>query len=716
MSLNYPGGFITKNPVTPNVYTASGMWSLDQAMQNTKNASWPGGPETNFKYVTSLLHGDGINNANNNVFLDSSSNNFAITRYGNTTQGSFSPYSPVGVNWSGFFPGSSGTNFITLSADASLGLGTGQFCIDVWVFEQNTSSGSGYGISTIMTQGNNNNNTFWGWYINSSTRTMYWGFTGSGVSTSSSYPVPKNKWTHLAVSRDASNIERIFVDGVLINQRTNTSNYNGVSSYQTLIGCWNDTNYPGAYGISSNCYVFNGYMNNLRMTIGSIPPEYQTTSTTIGATIFTPPYTVNVTSDTKLLAFQNNYLKDNSSYNRTLSVTGSNYISKFSPNTTKAGYDPSTISGSLYFDGSGDYLSLPSDNAWAIGSTATIEGWFYVLSWGGNLRLFCVVNDTTHLDAYIDGYGRLGIHGGNILTSASVPLNCWTHIAIVYNAGSVTIYFNGILQSVTGTTTGYNVSSTGTLYIGQFYQGSYNYNGYICDFRILKGTALYTSTFTPPIAKLPPIANTQLLLSGTNSGIIDNSGMIDLETVGGVKITTSNLKYGTGCLSFDGSSYINIPYNSLNYFADGDFTIEMWTYTTSTQSACTYDFWVGTTYVIGQYQIYYSSNVPVFYIAYGSSSYYTLTSSITLTNNTWNHVALVRSGSTIYFYINGIQSTNTLSYSGVVGITSYNGSIGRQTVTNNNYFTGLIDDLRITKGLARYTNNFTVPTGPHPNK
>jgi hypothetical protein len=60
--------------------------------------------DSKFNYVTMLLHGNGTNGAQNNTFLDSSTNNFSITRNGNTTQGTFTPY---GANWSNYFDGSS---------------------------------------------------------------------------------------------------------------------------------------------------------------------------------------------------------------------------------------------------------------------------------------------------------------------------------------------------------------------------------------------------------------------------------------------------------------------------------------------------------------------------------------------------------------------------------------------------------------------------------
>ena len=63
----------------------------------SKTDSVSGVADAQFNYVAMLLHGDGTNGAQNNTFLDSSTNNFSITRNGNTTQGSFSPY---GSNWS----------------------------------------------------------------------------------------------------------------------------------------------------------------------------------------------------------------------------------------------------------------------------------------------------------------------------------------------------------------------------------------------------------------------------------------------------------------------------------------------------------------------------------------------------------------------------------------------------------------------------------------
>ena len=78
-----------------------------------------------FNYVTALLHGDGTNGAQNNTFVDSSSNAFTITRNGYATQGSFSPY---GTLWSNYFDGS--TSYLTWTSGSSVAFGSGNFTVE----------------------------------------------------------------------------------------------------------------------------------------------------------------------------------------------------------------------------------------------------------------------------------------------------------------------------------------------------------------------------------------------------------------------------------------------------------------------------------------------------------------------------------------------------------------------------------------------------------
>ena len=91
-----------------------------------------GEKDPDFNQTVLLLHGDGTNGAQNNTFLDSSTNNFTITRNGNTTQGTFSPFSLSDGYWSNFFDGTN--DRLTIADNVVLRPGTGNFTIEAWVY------------------------------------------------------------------------------------------------------------------------------------------------------------------------------------------------------------------------------------------------------------------------------------------------------------------------------------------------------------------------------------------------------------------------------------------------------------------------------------------------------------------------------------------------------------------------------------------------------
>jgi ribosomal protein S11 len=142
-----------------------------------------------------------------------------------------------------------------------------------------------------------------------------------------------------------------------------------------------------------------------------------------------------------------------------------------------------------------------------------------------------------------------------------------------------------------------------------------------------------------------------------------------------------------------------------NFTFAGDFTVEAWVYYTSASSGDTSLYVTsqdGSSYFAlnismtsGNYNIYLNSGATA--IAHG------------ITANTWTHVAMTISGTTIKIYINGTLNTTSATYTGVaaagLNTTDLVGLEGSGT-----YFTGYLNDLRITKGVARYTSTFTPPT------
>jgi hypothetical protein len=138
------------------------------------------------------------------------------------------------------------------------------------------------------------------------------------------------------------------------------------------------------------------------------------------------------------------------------------------------------------FNGSSNYLTVGASSNWAFGQNGTIEQLVYLSGSSGNNRLWCVTNDTSSLDAYLNGTGyTLYFHGNTVGTTAAIPTNQWCHIVVTYTAGVFAVYFNAVSQSLSGTTTGYNITNGGTLYVGQYSGGgSYYLNGKIPTMRV----------------------------------------------------------------------------------------------------------------------------------------------------------------------------------------------------------------------------------------
>jgi hypothetical protein len=673
MSKQYPGGIISKTPVTPSgPYsndTASGIWTLDQQAYWQKLGQWPNANnppvDPQFNYVTMLLHGDGTNGAQNNTFLDSSSNTFSITRNGNTTQGSFSPY---GSNWSNYSTGDAGSGSGTYLTTPSVSL-SGDFTVEMWVFfdsasEYNRPFGLGNGSAS------DGGYIFNGGYLNAKMGSVSYS-GGSGVVG----------WNHIAFSR-ASGALKIFLNGTQIASGSDSTTIAGAVSIGSYVA--SGTRY---FGTSQ-------YISNLRIVNG----------TALYTTTFTPPTaSLTAVSGTLLLTCQSNRFVDNSASPLTITVNGTPSVQRFNPFGTATAYSTAVIGGSGYFDGSGDYLSCGSQSAYAFGTgDFTLNAWFYLTA----APTYMSIADTRSSGwaLAIDASRAIYLYSdavGFVVTSAvgAVPLNAWTYVTVTRVSGTMTLYLNAV--SINSASNSTNFSNT-TLAVGANPSGGEPFFGYICDFQAIKGTG---TTPTLPTAPLTNVTNTSLLLNYTNGAIFDNAMMGDLETVGSAQILTSVKKYGTGSIYFDGSnSYLVTLGQPIYSFGTGDFTIECWLNITSFNGGVVFDFRPNG--VNGDYiTVYLNGSALEFYA--GSTGRIT---SGTLTTATWFHFALCRSGSSTKMFINGTQagSTYTASVSYTVGTKL---GIGTSSFAlASSLLDGYIDDLRITKGYARYTANFTPPT------
>jgi hypothetical protein len=300
---------------------------------------------------------------------------------------------------------------------------------------------------------------------------------------------------------------------------------------------------------------------------------------------------------------------------------------------------------------------------------------------------------------------------GFILTGITIVLNTWNHVAFTRSGATQYLFLNGVLVSSTATARTYSDTNLGVGGVA-WTTGEY-WTGYLSNVRLIKGTCLYTTTFTPPTAPLTAIANTSLLLNYTNAGIIDNTMINTLETVGNAQISTAQNKFGSGSMSFDGvGDYLITQPNTAFTFGTGDFTIECWVYLTNSSATTQTIMGVDLSGSTNSIQIWYNNGSTPNKISFNVYGNPRFDSSSTVSINNWMHLAFTRSSGTFKMFINGVQeATGSLS-------TNFPNNVfvvGRGYISaNQEYFYGYIDDLRVTKGYARYTSNFTPPTSAFP--
>jgi hypothetical protein len=674
------------------------VWTLDQMNYWLKQGLWPIAgniaPDPYFEYVTMLLPGNGTNGAQNNTFLDSSTNNFTITRNGNTTQGTFSPF---GSNWSN--SSFSGSAYLTYNPGATAAFGTGDFTVEAWVFATEALS-SGDNPYICDTRGGGGAWSFsWNWTGSANPWQLAWA-NSSALQSSTSMPL--NTWNHCAYVRSGTT-GTLYLNGVSIGTWTDSYNYSSSVTSITI---------GRRFTTTGQTQWLPGYLSNLRIVKG--------TAVYTGA--FTPPTSpLTAITNTVLLTCQSNRFIDNSSNAFAITVNGSPSVQRFSPFNPTAPYAAGTDGGSGYFDGSGDSLttsSLPSFNGdfdiefWVY-STA-ISTPFYLYRSGDAYPLVSIqVSFSSALRADVSTDGATS----TTLTHQSTAVaGQWNHVALTRSGTTVRLFLNGVVSSSTITVSGAISTTSAVTYLGT---GAALLTGYLSNLRVVQGSAVYTSSFTPPSSPVTAITNTSLLLNFTNAGIIDNAEMNNLETVGNAQISTAQSKFGGASMYFDGSGdALALPANINLAMGSGDFTIEMWVYAALASNSTTVGgswprfFTLGTAQGSGNINSYVASGATVYIDIDGAGGPLSFTAS-TLLNSTWNHYAITRSGTTLKAFVNGTQvasSTASNNLNLAATTQSWIGAISSSAGT----FNGYIDDLRITKGVARYTANFTAPTAAFP--
>ena len=467
----------------------------------------------------------------------------------------------------------------------------------------------------------------------------------------------------------------------------------------------------------------------------------------------------NTTVNTSLLVCQSTSsgsytaaFVDNSSYAQVINPVGyiPNVSRVASPTLPYPGYFSTTFAA-------GALTTSVTSAGFAFGTgDFTVEGWIYptslvsgagiIGSWTGtaatsNWIVTMGVTNTSALRLITCNAGTT-INAAVESSAGALVVNVWQHIAVVRISGSISMYVNGVrvYGPVANTT---NFSVTQTCQMGAVNTLAPFFVGSMSNMRVTKGTGIYTGNFTP---QLTPLANT-VSTTATNTvnvatAVAGTSGVqllacryrtltpeysingFTLNTGGTAPTVNANtvpqyIPTDNNLLSIlqqpktndVGPNFLTIPGNANFNLGTGAFTIEGWFNPTAYSVAPN---------LIASYPTN-GTGVGSWKLGLTASGFLTLnydgatavtTTTQALVAGVWSHVAVTRSATGVYaFYVNGVAATGTVTSQLQFGNTAAALWVGSQEYTGPTAtFTGLSNNIRITRGIAVYTGAFTPPS------
>ena len=631
------------------------------------------------------------------------------------------------------------TNFNT----ANYQLGTGDFCIEWWMYPTDTNKG------TIINIDDNNSAGRLTIFFNQTSFANRI-FVGVGSSATQVYcdttTVSYYQWTHIALVRIGTNM-RMFFNGVAGGTVTNSTNFTCTAG-RVFWGC---SSIPAA--VANDPY--NGLISNFRITKGNgvytgaftVPDGPLQTTQSAGTNI----NAITGSQCTVLMTKRPYFANELQLSNVTVFVRGNTVSTQLSPrivskipfvNQTFGSLTPSVgipWSGASFAGN----MSATSTNGVRMQTTGTIPAY-------GSATLFtwtwwAYLNDDTSTSTiwmYTDGaisyvniqsptagFMSAAILGTNMTTLNTIASKYltgqWVHFALVRSSSTlIRLFING--QSCFQRTTSANMASTnpdwnnGEVILSR---------AKICNFSAITGVAVYTADFVPPTAPVANPAGLQWRLDPDPIGTIDWSQKQDYLFASSdlSQLSTAQTKFGTTSLRLAGG--INDPLvtrgvtqNNQNLrFLKGPFTVEFWLWIDSAASGAQ----KGILQIGDASAGFGGGGLALEQSSANALTVYRAGSGIAgtagkLVPSSWIHIAVVRevpagAGIGTQFmrvYINGIldsalNTNDTTNYTG--GYLTIGGAINS---TQN--ISGYMSDLRVSS-VAVYTANFAVPTAAFPN-
>jgi hypothetical protein len=684
---------------------------------------------TNFTPVTSGLTSDSntmLLTLNSSVIFDNSSkvnsytnSNISMTRFSPFTTRSKYTYN----NYSAFYGSNASLGINSLS---SIELSGSDFTVEFWA--KNIAHSAQNGPVIVIGDSGSANTRFFKTDFGPVSCNIFMGAGASALLNQNFLDTPNGSWKHYAFTRRGNTISA-FV--------------NGVSAFGAAIGNpvtsvgkrWSVGNF-----ITSTSNGMRGYLSNVRVVSGQAiytgdftPSTSPLLSSSIGST--GSGVAASLSGQVVLLMHNTELAEDKSSLNSIVTLYGAVPIivrdSPFSNNETLSAFDytatytQSAHGGSGYFNGTNDFLRVQPSTDFSFGTgDFTIECWYYPTATKKYPTAFEVGNHGTAggFAAFMQNNTALTptVYSGAFTSPTNtkeIRLNSWNHIVWQRTSGNLKIFVNGIgsdnavfstnLTQSASASVGYAGSQLGAAAAADYYS-----NGYISDVRVVKGTALYASNFTPPTQPLSAATNTKLLLNTNNGSVLDTNTESNIVLSGGASSTASMAKYGGRSIQLNGTNqfFFRPETESVIITTGIPYTFEGWFYPTTTSYLSARVLFSKRTATANQinYAVYADATTGNLCFQTGSSIFKS-TSALTL--SAWNHVAMVYDGGRVYLYKDG---TRVISTSALAAVTNNAGSslyFGYDFETKGNFFEGYIDEIRATKGLIRYGGEtFTVPS------
>lgn len=621
--------------------------------------------------------------------------------------------SPSTRTCSTYFNGA--VNRLTAPASAAFDLSGGNYSIDMWIFPTWLPINQNIRLFQVGTN-NTANSAALEINVNASIGSgslKWWVTTGTpALLRSQLFEIQCGTWQHVGVSC-IGGVATLFINGrvaagpAVITQPT-------AGNVGAIIG---------ADGVFGNAYQ--GFISDLRVING----------VNAITNFFTVPAAPSVSvPGTALLTCQQGDATDaspNSFIMTPVLQVPSSAFTPWQPYYNNNG----TGSGSIQFNGTSDFLQVGNlaaggmSNLNFFNNDFTVETYFKV-----NVITDCVLYDqrpTGTNGAYLmiqSVSSKIQVYFNTATKIAGLTTiipGVWYHIAVTRRSGVMTLWVNGAADQLPISDNTSFISGAYRPLIGMSgFSATAYFSGYMSNLRVQNGIALYTVPFTPPVTHLNDIGDptntdyyTRMLLhfdGANNSQILDSTYVSNPTPFGLAAISNAQSMFGGSSLSLDGTnSYITSYGNPGFKLGYANWTIETFVYLTAMPATDTYPTTptiyqvagTGTTTTTDGFDCFIGATtmfVQAAGVKYGAAAH-------GMTTNTWYHIAYVRVGGNITFYVDGVNK-GYIAYTGE--IVNGNSFFAGSRIGTSCFFKGFMDEMRITVGQARYTTAFSRPIVP----